>query len=205
MRLTKWLWFGVMLCGIAAFAVPPKKNKVDIPANVPKQFVGREAAWLKNGLPEEYLISRLKNIAKDFSQGKSGRMLTVAECQARSAELKRIAAYYFFEADTEISRAWMQGTVKFADALTGAQDRLLFLIANKQTASDEYRQWYEYYRKTVEDFTKLIAKPIRIKDKKRLARMLKIKKAVLERELAAEQAKRDSAPKLDDSKPSRKK
>ena len=201
-----------MILLLAAFAATsmsaaPKKPKVEIPADVPKQFVGRDAVWLRSGLSEEYLVDRLKNIANDFVRGKSGRMLTVPECQSRTSELRKIAAYYFFETDCGISRKWMLKNVEFTEALTKAQSKLHFLILNKQTATDEYRQWYEYYRKTAGDFARRVAKPVKVKiaDKKSLALQLKIKKAVLERELAAEQAKKESAVKLDDSKPSRKK
>ena len=174
------------------------RGKTVIPPNVPAKFNSWEMVWLKGALSEEFVLNRLKEIATDFARGKDGRMLTVPECRSRTREIRRLAQYYFLEVDSGISRAWILHLVKYSEALTKAQEKIHFFVMNKRTNSPEYRQWYDYYNKIAADMRKRIAKPVKVTDRKRLANLAKIKKAVVERELARELAKKDKAPKLDE-------
>ena len=192
------IFFLILGCAVGLSAAPEKSKKAIIPADVPKQFSSQESIWLKGALTEEVLIRRLKAIAADFSRGKNGRMLTVPECRNRTRELQRYAKYYFLEVDSGISRAWILHLVKYTEALTKAQEKIHFFVMNKRTNSPEYRQWYDYYNKIATDMRKRIAKPVKVTDRKRLANLAKIKKAVIARELAKDQADKEKAPKLDE-------
>lgn len=193
--------FLVLGCAAMGFAAPKKSKKSAIPADVPVQFSSQESIWLKDALSEEMLLSRLKVIAADFSKGKNGRMLTVPECRSRTRELHRYAKYYFMESDSGLSRSWLLAMIKYTQALTKAQEKINFLVMNNRTDSDEYRQWYGYYNKTVNDMKKWIAKPVKVTDRRKLAELAKIKKAVIARELAAEQQNSTNLDKKNLKKP----
>ena len=185
------------VCAAGLCAAPGGKNKKTIPADVPKQFSSLESVWLKSKLSDEFLLTRMKAIAVEFSKGKDGRMLTAPECRSRTRELQRYARYYFMESDSGLSRAWLQRAIKCTEGMTRVQEKLQFFIMNKQTGSDEYRQWYDHYTKNARLYWNICQKPVKITDRRKLAEMAKIKKLVVERLLAEEQAKLEKAPKLD--------
>ena len=190
--------FLILTCAAGLCAAPNGKgNKKAIPADVPKQFSSLETVWLKSKLSEEFILTRSKAIASEFSGGKNGKMLTVPECRSRTRELQRFAKYYFMEVDSGLSKTWVQRMIKYTEALTKAQEKIQYFIMNKQTDKPEYRQWYDYYQKTAKQYRGVAMKPIRVVDRKKLGELGKIKKAVVERLLAEEQAKLEKAPKLD--------
>ncbi len=193
--------FLILTCAAGLCAAPGGKgNKKAIPADVPKQFSSLETVWLKSKLSEEFLLARAKAIASEFARGKNGKMLTVPECRSRTRELQRFAKYYFMEVDSGLSKTWVQRMIKYTEALTQAQEKIQYFIMNNQTGTDEYRQWYDYYTKNSKQYWNIAQKPIRILDRKKLAELGRIKKAVIERELASEQTKLEKAPKLDEKK-----
>ena len=188
------------VCAAVLCAAPGGKNKKTIPADVPKQFSSLESVWLKSKLSDEFLLTRMKAIAVEFSKGKDGRMLTAPECRSRTRELQRYARYYFMESDSGLSRAWLQRAIKCTEGMTRAQEKLQFFIMNKQTGSDEYRRWYEYYTKTARLYWNICQKPVKITDRRKLSEMARVKKLVLARELARDQVKNNKKPVLDDKK-----
>ena len=182
-------------------AAPPRKKtpvKMEIPKDVPAEFKGRESQWLYSALSEEYLVERMTAIADDFKKGRNGKMLTVPECKLCSMEVERFGKYYFFESDSGVQIAWQKSCLKYTQALTKAQEKIRYLVISGQTGSEEYRQWYEYYKKTAGDFARLAAKPAKSVNRQKIASLNRIKKVVLEREKAKEEARKNAGPKLDD-------
>lgn len=179
-----------LLMMVAAFSLPislsaaPKGKKGTIPEDVPKTFSPREQAWLRGALSEKMLLERINIIAKEILQNKD---LHISKLKLDIQELKNYEKYYFLEHDSGISRRWIKQNIDFAEALLKTKAMMNRLILNKQTGSDEYRQWYEYYGKTARQYKAIVQKPLKATNKRKLAELAKIKKAVIARELAAEQ------------------
>lgn len=194
------LKYWIMIC-LAVLAVWPlgaaPAQKTVIPADVPKNFSAREKAWIKSALSDEFLLERTGAIAKEFLQNKN---LQIPRLKLAIQELKAYEKYYFLEYDAKISRRWIKQNIAFAEALLKTKAKINFLVMNKQTGSDEYRRWYEYYTKTARQYRTIAGKPVRVVDRRKIAELGKIKKAVVERLLAAEKASRENAPKLDEKK-----
>jgi hypothetical protein len=55
---------------------------------------------------------------------------------------------------------------------------------------------YDYYAQTARQYRTIAMKPLKVTDRKKIAELGKIKKAVVERFLAEEQARRENALKL---------
>ena len=192
-----------LLIMVAAFSLPfslsaaPKGKKGTIPADVPQTFSAREKAWLKSALSDEFLLERTKAIAREFVQQKE---LHIPRLKLAIQELKTYEKYYFLEHDSKISRRWVVQNIAFAEALLKAKAKMNFLIMRKQTGSDEYRRWYEYYTKTAKQYWTISQRPVKITDRRKLSEMARVKKLVLARELAREQSENDKKPVLDDKK-----
>lgn len=191
--LKYWITLCLAVAAVCPLWAAPAQKTV-IPADVPKNFSAREKAWLKSALSDEFLLERTGAIAKDFLQNKD---LQIPRLKLAIQELKAYDKYYFLEYDSKISRRWVRQNIAFAEALLKAKAKMNFLIMNKQTDKPEYRQWYDYYQKTAKQYRGVAMKPIRVVDRKKLGELGKIKKAVVERLLAEEQAKLEKAPKLD--------
>ncbi len=192
-----WMLLCIAAAGILPLAAAPGKQKKAIPEDVPKTFSVKEKTWVKSALSEEFLLSRTSEVAKEFLQQKE---LHIPKLKLAIQELKSYEKYYFLECDSKISRRWVKQNIAFAEALLKAKAKMNFLIMNKQTASPEYRQWYDYYAKTAKQYWNVSQKPVKVTDRKRLADLAKIKKAVVERELAREQANQAKVPKLNEKK-----
>lgn len=202
MRLGSVLLLTAFLAATSVFAAPkknavPKKIAAEIPADVPKKFSGQELVWVKSRLSPEYLQSRIDAVAKNFTERQD---CPFPELRFAIDELKSFDRYYFFEADTEISRRWIKSNIAFAEALLKARGRMNFLILNKQTQGEEYRKWYDYYVSTAKGYLALVRKPIKVTDKALLSRQRKIKKAVQARIQAEEKAEEAQKPKLQEKK-----
>ena len=196
MRKT-WLWLGLALCGLAVVAAPPKKTKVEIPADVPKKFVGQELVWVKTQLSPEYLQERVAAIGEKFLKDTK---CPLPELRFAVIELKGFDKYYFLEADSGYSRRWIKSNIAYAEALLKAKSQMNFLILNKQTQGEEYRKWYDYYTSTAKGYWAVSRKPVKAADRKRLAAQLKIKKAVVERIRAEEESAQANKPILREMK-----
>lgn len=185
-----------LLAALPLLAAPPRQ-KTAIPADVPQNFTPQEKVWVKNGLSDELLQQQVSAVAKAFLQQKD---LHISKLKLEIQKLKALEKYYFLEFDTKISRRWLKQNIAFAEALLKARAKMNFLIVNKQTGSDEYRRWYDYYSKTSKQYWTVSRRPIKITDRRYLGRMNRIKKAVVERELAKEQAQDAKKPVLDEKK-----
>ena len=192
-----YLWIVPALCSLAVFAAPPKKPKVEIPADVPKKFVGQELTWVKSQLSPEYLQERVAAIGEKFLKDMK---CPLPELRFAVVELKGFDQYYFLEADSGYSRRWIKSNIAYAEALLKARSQMNYLILNKQTQGEEYRKWYDYYTSTAKGYWAVSRKPIKVADRKRLSAQLKIKKAVVERIRAEEEAAQTNKPLLQEKK-----
>ncbi len=182
---------------LAAAPRGKKKAAVEIPPDVPKTFSGMELQWVKSALSDEYLKLQISAISKDFLQGKN---VTVPKLRFDILDLKRFDKYYFLESDSGLSRRWVKQNIAYAEALLKAKIQLGFLAANKQTASQEYRQWYDYYNKTAKEYWAVSRRPVKCTNVKRMNNLADIKKAVLERLNAQEAAAKAKQPKFVEEK-----
>lgn len=195
--LKYWLTLCLAVITVLPLAAAPKEKKFVIPADVPKSFNSQEMVWVKSALSQEKLQEDIAAVAKEFLQSKE---LHIGKLQLKIQKLKALEKYYFLEFDTKISRRWVVQNVAFAKALLNARSKMNNLAARKKTGSDEYRRWYEYYTKTARQYWTVSRRPIKITDRRYLGRLARIKKAVLERELAKEQAQDAKKPVLDEKK-----
>lgn len=182
--LRYWITLCLALLTVLPLGAAPVKKTV-IPEDVPKNFSAREKAWLKSALSDEFLLERTSAIAREFLQS---RDLQIPRLKLAIQELKAYEKYYFLEYDSKISRRWIRQNIAFAEALLKARAKMNFLVMNKQTDKPEYRQLYDYYVQTARQYRGIAAKPVRVVDRKRIVELGKIKKAVVEQLLAAEEA-----------------
>ena len=182
--LRYWITLCLALLTVLPLGAAPVKKTV-IPEDVPKNFSAREKAWLKSALSDEFLLERTSAIAREFLQSKD---LQIPRLKLAIQELKAYEKYYFLEYDSKISRRWIRQNIAFAEALLKARAKMNFLVMNKQTDKPEYRQLYDYYVQTARQYRGIAAKPVRVVDRKRIVELGKIKKAVVEQLLAAEEA-----------------